>query len=372
MFRPSLKSIWTLIILAVVSYGLYLWAEHSRQLVQQDDYELKIEASQLMARAVGILRDTRLQRGVRIDEINDPNLTALIGPQHSLITTDDGHLEDRITGLNPNMAAVAIAMLKEANLEAGDAVAVAVTGSNPGVNIAFYAAMSVMQLQPVIISSVGSASWGATNSNFTWLDMERFLYEREVFPFRSVAASIGGGNDNGMRLSQKGRELLEDNINDNEVVLIEEMTLRASIDRWMEQYDDNEPQRGYHTFINIGEGVASLGHPENGNLIPNGYNPRIPAKNYPARGVMHRFSDSGKSSLNVYNISALADRYDLPRAPVPTPPVGEGSIFSTMRYNLTIAWIAIGIVMVVLVILVRLDADLFRMKEKGVDPDTLM
>jgi hypothetical protein len=27
---------------------------------------------------------------------------------------------------------------------------------------------------------------------------------------------------------------------------------------------------------------------------------------------------------------------------------------------------------VVLVVLVRLDADLFRMKEKGVDPDTLM
>ncbi len=372
MFRPSLKSIWTLIILAVVSYGLYLWAEHSRKLVRQADYEAKIEASQLMTRAIGILRDIRLQRGVRIDEINDPNLTALIGPQHSLITTDDGHLEDRITGLNPNVAAMVVALLKEAGLEAGDAVAVTVTGSNPGVNIAFYAALSVLQLEPVIISSVGSASWGATNPNFTWLDMENVLFDRGVFPFRSMAASLGGGNDNGMRLSQKGRKSLKDNINDNGVTLIEESTLRASIHTWMGLYSEQEPPVGYSTFINIGEGIASLGHPQNGDLIPDGYNPRIPAKNYPARGVMHRFSEMGNSIINICNISTLADRYYLPRAPVPTPPVGEGNIFATVRYNLTVTWIAVVILAVVLVVLVRLDADLFRMKEKGVDPDTLM
>lgn len=372
MFRPSLKSIWTLIILAVVSYGLYLWAEHSRKLVRQADYEVKIEASHLMARAIGILRDTRLQRGVRIDEINDPNLTALIGPQHSLITTDDGHLEDRITGLNPNIAAMMVSLMKEAGLEAGDAVAVAVTGSNPGVNIACYAAMNVLDLKPAVISSVGSVSWGATNTNFTWMDMESILYERGVFPFRSVAASLGGGNDNGMRLSQRGREILQDNINDNGVTLIEEATLRESIHTWMGLYGTYEPPGGYRTFINIGEGVASLGHPQNGNLIPDGYNPRIPAKNYPARGVMHRFSEMGHSVINIYNISALADRYYLPRAPVPTPPVGEGNIFATIRYNLTVTWIAVVILAVVLVVLVRLDADLFRMKEKGVDPDTLM
>ncbi|KPL07200.1 hypothetical protein AMJ86_05310 [bacterium SM23_57] len=371
MFRPSLKSIWTLIILAIVSYGLYFWAEHSRTQVQAEYYDAKMEASQLMARAIGFLRDYRLQEGVRVDAVNDPNLTALIGPQHSLITTDDGHLEDRITGLNPNVAAMAVVLLQEAKLKEGDKVALAVTGSNPGVNLAFYAAMTVLKLQPVIISSVGSASWGATDPDFTWLDMEKFLYDRGIFPFRSVGASLGGGKDIGMRLSQKGRKMLIDNIKESGVELIHGSSLPASIDTWYGWYEvHNTPD--YKTFINIGENVASLGHSQNGNLIPNGYNPRIPPKNYPARGLVHRFSDQGKSVLNVHDISELAIRYDLPIAPVPTPPVGEGNIFYTIRYDLTVTWIAVGILFVILIALIWLDADLFRMKEKGVDPDTLM
>jgi poly-gamma-glutamate system protein len=372
MFRPSLKSVWTLIILAILSYGLYLWAEHSRTRVQRQYFETKMQASQLMARAVGMLRDYRLQKGVRVDEVNDPNLTALIGPQHSLITTDDGHLQDRITCLNPNMAAMAVALLMEAKLKDGDHVAVALTGSNPGVNIAVYSAIKVLNLQPVIVSSAGSASWGATNPNFTWLDMEKVLYERGVFPFRSVAASLGGGDDLGRRLSQRGRQILVDNIDSNDVELILETTLRASIDTWMGIYEEHQSNPGYKTFINIGEGVASLGHAANGNLIPDGYNPRIPPKNYPARGLMHRFSDEKCSVVNIYDIRELAERYHLPQAPVPTPPVGEGDIFWTIEYDLTVTWVAIAILAVVLFVLIRLDADLFKMKEKGVDPDTLM
>jgi len=372
MFRPSLKSIWTMIILAVVSYGLYLWAEHSRIHVKREYFDAKMEASQLMSRSIGTLRDYWLQKALRIDEINDPNLTALIGPQHSLITTQNAHLEDRITGLNPNVAAMAVALLEQAGLHEGDDVAVAVTGSNPGLNIAFYSAMKVLKLQPVIITAVGSASWGATNPNFTWLDMERILYEKDIIPFRSVAASLGGGNDIGMRLSERGRQLITKNIQDNSVPLIQESSLRTSIDRWMEVYHQHKPSSGFRTFINIGEGVASLGHEKNGDLIPNGYNPRIPPKNYPARGLMHQFSEQGVSLLNIYDISTLAKQFELPSAPVPTPPVGEGDLFWTLRYDPTVNWIALGVLVVVIIALIRLDADLFRLKEKGVDPDTLM
>jgi hypothetical protein len=115
-----------------------------------------------------------------------------------------------------------------------------------------------------------------------------------------------------------------------------------------------------------------LGHEKNGALIPNGFSQRIPPKNYPARGLMHLFSEQGMSILNIYDISALAQQHNLPSAPVPTPPIGEGDLFWTLRYNPTVNWIALAIVVVVLIALVRLDADLFRLKEKGVDPDTLM
>jgi poly-gamma-glutamate system protein len=361
-----------LIILAVVSYSLYLWAEHSRVLVKQEYYTEKMEASQLMARAIGILRDYRLQKGVRIDEINDPNLTALIGPQNSLITTEFGHLEERITSLNPNMAAMAVELMKEAGLQAGDPVAVALTGSNPGVNLAFYAAMTVLRLKPTIITSVGSASWGANNPDFTWLDMERVVYDRGVFPFRSVAASLGGGNDMGMRMSERGREMAVQDIASNGVAFINEPNLRSSIDAWESTYHETLPDSKYKTFINVGEGEASLGHVKNGDLIPSGFNPRIPPKNYPAQGLIHRFSDGGSSILNIYNVSDLADRFDLPKAPIPTPPVGEGDLFYAMQYDETVAVVAVAVVFALLIALLALDARLFRMRDEGVDPDTLM
>jgi len=372
MYRPSLKSTWTLIILAVVSYGLYMWAEHSRVMVQREYFSEKLEASQLMARAIGILRDFRIQKGVRIDEINDPNLTALIGPQNSLITTGGGLLEDHITGLNPNVAGMAVALLKEAGLEEGDAVAVAVTGSNPGVNLAFYSAMTVLRLKPVIITSVGSASWGANNPDFTWLDMERVLYDRGIFPFHSIAASLGGGNDMGMRLSERGRQEITEDVAKNELILINEANLRSSIDAWAKLFHEHGPKSPYATYINIGESEASLGDPRNGKLIPDGYNLRIPPRNYPAQGLIHRFSEQGCSVLNIHDISALAERFDLPQAPVPTPPVGEGGIFHAIRYDRTVTAAAVVILFVILIALILLDARLFRMRDEGVDPDTLM
>jgi len=372
MYRPSLKSTWTLIILAVVSYGLYMWAEHSRVLVQREYFSEKLEASQLMARAIGILRDYRLQRGARIDEINDPNLTALIGQQNSLITTGSGLLEDRITSLNPNIAGMAVALLKEAGLKEGDAVAMAVTGSNPGANLAFYAALTVLKLKPVIITSVGSASWGANDPGFTWLDMERVLYDRGVYPFHSIAASLGGGNDMGMRLSERGRQQITEDVARNGLVLISEANLRSSIDTWAKLFQEHDPNFRYTTYVNIGEGEASLGDPRNGKLIPDGYSIRIPPHNYPAEGLIHRFSVQGCSILNIHDISALAERFNLPHAPIPTPTVGEGGIFHALRYDRTVTTAAVAILFVILIALILLDARLFRMRDEGVDPDTLM
>jgi hypothetical protein len=156
------------------------------------------------------------------------------------------------------------------------------------------------------------------------------------------------------------------------VEYIHEPNLRSSIDAWEAIYHRQLPDSKYKTFINIGEGEASLGHPKNGDLIPSGFNPRIPPKNYPAHGLMFRFSENGSSILNIYSIPVLAERYDLPSAPIPTPPVGEGDLFYAMQYDETVTVVAVVIVFVLVITLIVFDARLFRMKDEGVDPDTLM
>ena len=65
------------------------------------------------------------------------------------------------------------------------------TGSMPGANIAVLTACKSLGLYPVTISSVGASQWGANQIDFTWLDMEKILFDREIIPSQSVAASIG-------------------------------------------------------------------------------------------------------------------------------------------------------------------------------------
>jgi poly-gamma-glutamate system protein len=73
-------------------------------------------------------------------------------------------------------------------------------------NIALYAAIKALHLKPTIISSVSSSQWGANDPDFLWIDMEHQLYNQGIFPFRSVAASIGGRYDKGKEMSEAARK----------------------------------------------------------------------------------------------------------------------------------------------------------------------
>jgi len=77
-------------------------------------------------------------------------------------------------------------MLMESELKKNDVVAVAFTGSLPGLNIAVLSALQTLNLKPLVITSVGASNWGANDPYFTWLDMERLLYDAEIFNYRSL------------------------------------------------------------------------------------------------------------------------------------------------------------------------------------------
>lgn len=371
MFRPSMRSIWTLIFLAVISFGLFQIVQHNLVPRRRQWYQEKIQAAQLANEGLKVFQRERLEKGVFTHEYEDPRFAAIIGQQFSLITTDYGVFDAKVMGANPNFAAVAVELFRQANLKEGDLVAIGCTGSNPGVNLAVYAALQVLGLRPLIITSIGSSWWGANDPEFTWLDMEAALEHRGLTHFHSLTASMGGGEDRARSLSHIGKNLMRMAAQRNNIPLIEQ-SLAASIQKRIELFEEAASGEKIKAYVNIGGGLSSLGHAENGGLIPSGYNQHLPLKNYPARGVIHYFAGRGLPIIHFYNIIHLAEQYGLGPARVPLPAVGMGAVFEEDRYDLRLAGIATAVTFFLLIVVIRLDARLFRLKEEGVDPDTLM
>jgi len=335
-------------------------------------YEEKIAAANLMDRALRAYQDATSEKGVFGENYKDPRLDAVIGQQFSLITTDIGAFETEVVGANPNFAAVAVDLLAQAGVDKGDLVAVSFTGSHPGVNTAVLCACEALGAIPVTITSIGSSWWGANDPDFTWADMETLLNRNGIVHSRPVAASFGGINDVGVGLSQVGQELMKTAIQRNNLAFIHEETVPAAVQKRYQAFLAAAKGAKFSAYVDVGSGIASLGHDENAKLIRNGLNRRLPLQNYPARGVVHLFNADGVPVINIADIMALSRQYGLGGAHVPLPPVGQGSVFVDERYDLRVAGIAAFLCLLIIVVLVNLDARLFKLQDNGVDPDTLI
>ena len=320
-------------VLALLALIAFLLVEYDKVDVKLKWYDQKIEAAKLSKKASEFLKEFRMQKSVFIDAINDPNETALIGQDITPITTDRGYIEAKLTATNPNFAAVVVEMLKEAELEKNDVVAVAMTGSLPGINIAVHSALQTLKIKPIIITSVGASNWGANDPYYTWLDMERILFDEGIFKFKSVAASVGGGLDRGRGLGPEGRQLLIDAIQRNEIEFINEEYLENSIQKRIEIYNKRREKDKIKAFINVGGGISSIGSTENVQFIPNGLITSLPMKNFPTRGVIIQMAEKNIPVIHLFNINQLAHQYGLPIGPTPLPQPGEGEIFVQKRYS---------------------------------------
>ena len=333
VYNLSAGSKTVLSVLSLLALMAFLAVEYGKEDVKLKYYDQKLEASKLASEATEYLKEFRMHKGVFVDVVNDPNETALIGQDLTPITTDRGYIEAKLTATNPNFAAIIVDMLKEAGLEKNDVVAIAFTGSLPGLNIAVHSAVQTLKLKPIIITSVGASNWGANDPDYTWLDMERVLFNAGIFKNKSVAASIGGGLDRGRGLSPEGRQLITDAINRNKVEFINEEHLESSIQKRIDIYNKQRKKDKIKTFINVGGGISSIGSVENGKFIPGGLSISLPMINYPVRGLIIYMAEKNIPIIHLLNVNQLAQKYGLPINPIPVPRPGEGEIFIQKRYS---------------------------------------
>ena len=370
MFRPSLKNNWSLIGLAILSIILYYIAQTSYRQIESPWFSEKLTSAQTMDTAIKVLKDEVLTLGYTIDKLNDPNETGLIGTSVSTITTSRGTLSERLITLNPNFSAAIVDILKRADLNEGDFVAVGVTGANPGANLALYSAMETLKLNPVIITSVGSATYGANRELFTWLDMEKVLYENKITSFYSEYATIGGTNDLGRGLPPEGRMNLIRAVERNNRILINGENLDDNVKLRLEAYDSLLPEgKRYRAFINLGAGVGSVGSLVNAKLVSTGIHRRLGEKDFKEPGAMMYFSKRNVPVIHLYNISKIASDYKLPTNPFPMPNPGTGSLFSTRINNVWIALICWIVLMAAIIAVIVYDRYDRHFTSNIIDPD---
>ncbi|HNX03412.1 MAG TPA: poly-gamma-glutamate system protein [Candidatus Cloacimonas sp.] len=370
MYRPSLKSNRSLIILLLLAILLFYIAQTSYIKVRTDNYDAKLASAQLMKAAIDSLTAELHNRNIEIDPIDDPLQTGLIGIRLSSITTDRGLLSEKRAALNPNLAAIFVEELSKLKLMPGDYIAVGITGSNPAVNIALYSALQVMELNPKIIVALSSASYGANRPELTWLDIESILKEKGLFKFNSSYASLGGKEDLAIGLSDNGILALREAMSRNNVPLLIGSDLNDNIDIRMAAYEELLPAgERYKAFVNIGTGLANVGSEPNANLIPEGINRSLAEHNYEKEGVMIKMAKNNVPVLHFRRILRWAKRYNLPTSFDTMPKVGEGKMFSSLIHNQTINIICLAILLIAIVVVIIFDRHDRRFMANIIDPD---
>ena len=348
-FIPAIQKTSTLLALSLFALVGFIISLNSTKVEVSNSYDIKVKAALNMQESLKILKSSRMVSGIFIDDENDPNETGLVGSRFRLITTDEGDLDAKLTTLDPNFAAGMVELMTQLSLQKGDTVAVLMTGSMPGANVAVLTALKSLSVIPVTITSVGASQWGANQVDFTWLDMEKILFENNLITHRSIAASIGGRNDMGRLLSPAGRNIILDNINKHKLPLIKKTKLSENIALRMNLYKEFANLKNYKAMINVGGGVASLGTSFNSKLLPAGIILRsniqnISIKDGGIEGVLSKFSKNNIPILHVLNIKSLTEQLGMPFAPIPIPDIGIGSLYAIKKYNIIIAFICLVLI----------------------------
>lgn len=249
----------------------------------------------------------------------------LIGIEISPLTTTLGSLPIKELSLNPNFAAVIIDLLIEAGVESGDAAAVHFSGSFPAINLAVWAALEHMGVEAVVISSLGASNWGANRPEWTWMHMEKHLYERGWISSRSSGISLGGRDDLGLEMPPALRQYLMTQADEQGFAVLAGSHLEDQVEAKWDIYRVGVLPS---VFINVGGNATAYGNGEqaanlNPGVLPQGFSSQWPHQT----ALMACFDREQIPVIHLLNIRHLAQEYGLSHPAGKQAPVGEGAAF---------------------------------------------
>lgn len=377
-WRPQGVPRRAMLLIAMVAVSALVAVEKFPVARRQRNYPEKLVAARLALEAFNSIKSEKIARGVGIDPEADPYQTGLIGRSVTPVTSNTGYISAKRLSVNPNFAALVVHWLARAGVEKGDVVAVGASGSFPALCVATFAAVQAMELTPIVISSASASEWGANDPSFMWLDMEKALFEKRVFSFRSIAASRGGIEDYGFGMSQEGRNLIDEAIKRVGVEKIDAKNLADGIDQRMQIFDAKAGGKQIKAYVNVGGGTASVGTHVGKKQFKPGLNMEPPAGAGLADSVMLRFAERGVPVVHLTSLEELAKQHGFPVEPKGMPRVGEGKVFVREEYNRWIAGFGLLVVFGTMLAFIRLDIGarilqgVWRRKDRARQPQQMV
>jgi poly-gamma-glutamate system protein len=288
-----------------------------------------LRAGRIMERAVSAIRNHRELAGSDMNRETDPNRTGLIGPEYSPLMTTVGDLEAKRSTVNPNMAGLIVHLLCNAGIRPGDSVAIGSSGSFPALLVASLAAASALEVRPVTILSLGASAYGATDPDFTLLDIYEILMREGICSREPEAVSLGGAKDVGKDLESGVRDRLRRRIESAGILFLDEPDLEKNVTERIRLYDGAASGR-IAAFINCGGADANIGTSPLVLEVPPGLSTRLVLPPPGQRGVLFAMSARGVPVIHLLHIRGLVTRFGLPWDPIPLPepavihPAGKG------------------------------------------------
>lgn len=305
-----------------------------------------IKAGELAQTWIDVIHDQKDKRKINQEvKSNVPN-GFMIGDDYTYTTTTLGSLAAKEISTNPDFAALMVRLLSEAGLKAGDKLGLTLSGSFPSLAISSLAAIQTLNLDVIMMSSLGSSTFGANQERATWLDMENWLIQEGGMEFKSTIVTRGAENDNGGGLMEEGIEIMQQAVIRNHSELYIPETLIESINYKAEIFKSQEIK----LLINIGGNQAAMGGCSHSLSLPNGFHPELRLCNDPDRGIIQELNEVGIPVINLLNIKDMASVYGMDLSP------GLRYASSTNLYvdkkpdriAVIIIWISIGLSIMIL------------------------
>jgi poly-gamma-glutamate system protein len=190
--------------------------------------------------------------------------------------------------------------------------------------VAILAAADALQVEPVVIVSLGASSFGANTLEFTLLEVSSLLRQQELLPHSIAAASLGGSRDIGSEFDPVVRISLLEKIRASGIPLIEDGNLTTNVETRMAIYGADSATGRIRAFVNIGGGYADMGaDPWILGLGPGVHRTVGIPHSVISRGMLMAMADKGIPVIHLLYVKGLVERYGLPWDPVPLAGVGR-------------------------------------------------
>ncbi|MBI9106434.1 MAG: poly-gamma-glutamate system protein [Spirochaetales bacterium] len=307
---------------------------------RRPEYDRMLEIAGKSSSAFELIRGEKKRLGIDFSHHH----SGMLGPDFTGTTTTLGSRESKTTAANPNFSAVIFMLIKELSLNPGDRIALNLSGSFPSINIETIIVLESMGYEPVIISSLGASTHGATDPELTYPDMEHLLYSEGIIQHKSILITPGGDDDIGSNMDQGLLSSAVARLEGKGYDFMMEADFDRNLDSRLNLYSNCK------ALINVGGNLVSQFDLVFGGHFKNGHLDAGIQKNYRNRGLIGAFLSDGKDVIHIIDIKALALEFGMPIDPSKDETVpGIGEVYFSHR--IYPGWVAAVIIAVFIFIL---------------------